>query len=80
MLASCSERVYPWYHFLMFISYREFSSRDSENLIDNDDMHLSGYRLVTKHKHPSKTFTEGNTVDLFIFLVLDEVQVGLRSD
>ena len=49
-------------------------------LIDIDDMHLSGYRPVINHKHPSKTFTEGNTVDLFIFLVLNEVQVGLRSD
>ena len=64
----------------MSISDRVFSSRDSDNLINIDDMYLSGYRLVTKHKHPSKTFTDGNAVDLFIFLVLDEVQVGLRSE
>ena len=48
--------------------------------IDIDETYLCGYRSVTNHKHPLKTLTEGDAIDLLIILVLNEVQVGLRSD
>ena len=47
--------------------------------IDFFDTHLRAHRHVTHHRLPSKPFAEGDAVHLFIFLVFNDVQIGLWS-